>query len=102
MLMEQLIVMMHIALAPRYKILSKIQFLRQTICSNNYRKILIGLVNSTLYDMDCRESKIRNCYYTFRTVAQGVCKIKVLNYFINKRFNTNINCRNRYQLSKMG
>jgi len=58
--MEQFIVMIHIALGSRYKILSKIQFLRQTICSNNCgRKIIIGLVNSTLYDMDCRETKIR-------------------------------------------
>ena len=80
--MEQLIVILHIPLASRYKSSSKIQ---------NYDRpfeakivvVKLYLCLSTALFMICTVGKLKleNCYYMLRIVAQDVCKIKMLNYF---------------------
>jgi hypothetical protein len=53
--MEQFIVMMYIALASRYKVLSKFHTVWQTVWNNNFdREVVLVPVNSFVYDKDFR------------------------------------------------
>jgi len=66
-----------------------------------YRKIVLGAVNSTLYDKDCNEAKIKDRFLQVKNCSKCCVENKRAKIFQQQIFHTNNNSQGRTEFSKL-